>query len=193
MQRSNALVETANLFRRVAPGRAISRQITGSSHVGTSRSTDVRALETHSHQARHLHSTPGSALHILKQQPSYRQQPGARVATTHQAATSSFKPPPARHYATGRSRPGPLGTAFLLFPAAAIGVGVLTGYVSLNPFSTTTKASSSSAAGMSSKLIPANPADVMVIRDITPNVVTFSVPFKRFGTIPVGGRGTVGK
>ncbi|KAH8754135.1 hypothetical protein F5883DRAFT_607894 [Diaporthe sp. PMI_573] len=46
---------------------------------------------------------------------------------------------------------------------------------------------------MSSKLIPANPADVMVIRNITPNVVTFSVPFKRFGTIPVGGRGTVVK
>lgn len=46
---------------------------------------------------------------------------------------------------------------------------------------------------MSSKLIPANPADVMVIRNITPNVVTFSVPFKRFGTIPIGGRGTVGK
>ncbi|ROW10343.1 hypothetical protein VMCG_01639 [Cytospora schulzeri] len=46
---------------------------------------------------------------------------------------------------------------------------------------------------MSSKLIPANPADVMVIRNITPNVVTFSVPFKRFGTIPIGGRGTVVK
>lgn len=46
---------------------------------------------------------------------------------------------------------------------------------------------------MSDKLIPANPADVMVIRDVTPNVVTFSVPFKRFGVIPVGGRGTVGE
>ncbi|KUI73429.1 hypothetical protein VM1G_08922 [Cytospora mali] len=46
---------------------------------------------------------------------------------------------------------------------------------------------------MSSKLIPANPADVMVIRNITPNVVTFSVPFKRFGSIPIGGRGTVVK
>lgn len=46
---------------------------------------------------------------------------------------------------------------------------------------------------MSSKLIPANPADVMVIRNITPNVVTFSVPFKRFGTVPIGGRGTVVK
>ncbi|KAK7740743.1 hypothetical protein SLS53_005211 [Cytospora paraplurivora] len=46
---------------------------------------------------------------------------------------------------------------------------------------------------MSSKLIPSNPADVMVIRNITPNIATFSVPFKRFGTIPVGGRGTVVK
>ncbi|EGY19862.1 uncharacterized protein VDAG_01878 [Verticillium dahliae VdLs.17] len=44
---------------------------------------------------------------------------------------------------------------------------------------------------MSSKLIPANPADVMVIRDVTPNITTFSVPFLRFGTIKVGGRGTL--
>lgn len=174
---------------------AITRQITGSSHVGTSWLINIQALKTHTHQTRHLHSTPGNALptSILKQQPSYRQQPSPRVTVARRTATSSFKPSPARHYATGRSRPGPLGTAFLLFPAAAIGVGVLSAYVSLNPFSTTTKASSSSAAGMSSKLIPANPADVMVIRNITPNVVTFSVPFKRFGTIPVGGRGTVVK
>lgn len=80
----------------------------------------------------------------------------------------------------------PVGTAFLLFPAAAIGVGVSTGYISLNPFS-------SSLSNMSSKLIPSNPAEVMVIRNITPNVATFSVPFKRFGTVPIGGRGTVGK
>jgi glyoxylase-like metal-dependent hydrolase (beta-lactamase superfamily II) len=33
----------------------------------------------------------------------------------------------------------------------------------------------------------------MVIRDITPNVVTFSVPFLRFGRIPIGGRGTLSK
>ncbi|KAK3372000.1 hypothetical protein B0H63DRAFT_483538 [Podospora didyma] len=44
---------------------------------------------------------------------------------------------------------------------------------------------------MSSKLVPTNPSDVMVIRDVTPNVVTFSVPFLRFGRIPVGGRGTL--
>lgn len=44
---------------------------------------------------------------------------------------------------------------------------------------------------MSSKLIPQKPEDVMVIRNITPNVVTLSVPFARFGTIQVGGRATI--
>ncbi|KAI0837965.1 hypothetical protein F5Y06DRAFT_269481 [Hypoxylon sp. FL0890] len=44
---------------------------------------------------------------------------------------------------------------------------------------------------MSSKLIPSKPADVAVIRDITPNVVTVSTPFARFGIIRVGGRGTI--
>ncbi len=33
----------------------------------------------------------------------------------------------------------------------------------------------------------------MVIRDVTPNVVTLSVPFLRFGRFPIGGRGTIGK
>lgn len=194
MPRSTALLDTAYLSRQIAPGGAISRQITGSSHVGCSWLINIQEVETHKPQTRRLHSTPRSAPHDpLKQQPPRRQQPSSRVALSQHTATSPFKSAPARHYATGRSRPGPLGTAFLLFPAAAIGFGVVTGYISLNPFSTTTKDSSSSAAGMSSKLIPANPADVMVIRNITPNVVTFSVPFKRFGTIPVGGRGTVGK
>ncbi|KAM9882252.1 hypothetical protein VDGL01_03776 [Verticillium dahliae] len=58
-----------------------------------------------------------------------------------------------------------------------------------SPGSTT--ASAKSLPNMSSKLIPANPADVMVIRDVTPNITTFSVPFLRFGTIKVGGRGTL--
>ncbi|KAK3363489.1 hypothetical protein B0T25DRAFT_43873 [Lasiosphaeria hispida] len=44
---------------------------------------------------------------------------------------------------------------------------------------------------MSSKLVPTNPSDVMVIRNITPNVVALSVPFLRFGKIPIGGRGTI--
>ncbi|KAM7212611.1 hypothetical protein V8F06_011988 [Rhypophila decipiens] len=46
---------------------------------------------------------------------------------------------------------------------------------------------------MASKLVPSSPSDVMVIRDVTPNVVTFSVPFLRFGKIPIGGRGTLVK
>lgn len=172
MPRSKALLETAYLSHHIAPGGAISRQITGSSLVGRSWLINIHAVETHKPQTRRLHSAPRAALHNLS-----KQQPSSRVALARQTATSQFKSPPARRYATSRSRPGPLGTAFLL---------------SINPFSTTTK-DSSSPESMSSKLIPANPADVMVIRHITPNVTTFSVPFKRFGTIPVGGRGTVGK
>lgn len=81
----------------------------------------------------------------------------------------------------------------LLFPAAAIGLGVLSGYVPIyHPFSTSSN-SSDKTNNMSGKLIPSNPADVMVIRDVTPNVVTFSVPFKRFGMVPIGGRGTLGE
>lgn len=48
-------------------------------------------------------------------------------------------------------------------------------------------------AAMSSKLIPLNPDDVMVIRNVTPSIVTFSVPFSRFGTVKIGGRGTLVK
>ncbi|KAF2093492.1 hypothetical protein NA57DRAFT_81421 [Rhizodiscina lignyota] len=44
---------------------------------------------------------------------------------------------------------------------------------------------------MTSKLIPPNPSAVMVIRDVTPNIVTCSAPFYRFGRIKVGGRGTI--
>ncbi|KAF2804036.1 uncharacterized protein BDZ99DRAFT_452549 [Mytilinidion resinicola] len=45
---------------------------------------------------------------------------------------------------------------------------------------------------MSGKLVPKDPAKVMVIRQVVPNVITtFSVPFLRFGRIKIGGRGTV--
>lgn len=44
---------------------------------------------------------------------------------------------------------------------------------------------------MSSKLIPSNPSEVMVIRNVTPNIVTLSVPFSRFGVLKVGGRATI--
>ncbi|EXJ94053.1 hypothetical protein A1O1_02446 [Capronia coronata CBS 617.96] len=45
----------------------------------------------------------------------------------------------------------------------------------------------------SSSLIPPDPAKVMVIRDVTPNITTLSVPFARFGHVKVGGRGTLVK
>ncbi|KAI1328652.1 hypothetical protein F5Y16DRAFT_398106 [Xylariaceae sp. FL0255] len=44
---------------------------------------------------------------------------------------------------------------------------------------------------MSEKLIPKNPGAVQVIRHITPNVVTVSVPFLRFEKIRIGGRATI--
>ncbi|KAF2400810.1 hypothetical protein EJ06DRAFT_529909 [Trichodelitschia bisporula] len=44
---------------------------------------------------------------------------------------------------------------------------------------------------MSSKLVPSNPSEVMVIRKVTENITTLSVPFWRFSRIKVGGRGTL--
>jgi hypothetical protein len=46
---------------------------------------------------------------------------------------------------------------------------------------------------MTSKLVPSDPAKVMVIREVIPGITTFSTPFWRFGSIKVGGRGTIGK
>jgi len=46
---------------------------------------------------------------------------------------------------------------------------------------------------MTSKLIPSNPSEVMVIRKLTENITTLSAPFFRFGHIKVGGRGTLVK
>jgi hypothetical protein len=46
---------------------------------------------------------------------------------------------------------------------------------------------------MSSKLVPADPAKFMVIRDVVPRAITtLSVPFWRFGRVKIGGRGTIG-
>jgi hypothetical protein len=46
---------------------------------------------------------------------------------------------------------------------------------------------------MSSKLVPSDPAKVMVIRDVVPRAITtLSVPFWRFGKVKIGGRGTIG-
>ncbi|KAF2155729.1 hypothetical protein K461DRAFT_318423 [Myriangium duriaei CBS 260.36] len=44
---------------------------------------------------------------------------------------------------------------------------------------------------MTSKLIPANPEKVMVLRKVTPEILTCSVPFQRFGRVAIGGRGTI--
>ncbi|KAF2232665.1 hypothetical protein EV356DRAFT_525048 [Viridothelium virens] len=44
---------------------------------------------------------------------------------------------------------------------------------------------------MTSKLIPPNPSEVMVIRKVTPNITTLSAPFSRFGRVKIGGRGTI--
>jgi len=45
---------------------------------------------------------------------------------------------------------------------------------------------------MTSRLVPSDPAKVMVIRDVVPKVITtLSVPFWRFGRIKIGGRGTI--
>ncbi|USW54473.1 Putative ribonuclease Z/Hydroxyacylglutathione hydrolase [Septoria linicola] len=41
------------------------------------------------------------------------------------------------------------------------------------------------------KLIPSDPEKVMVIRRVTPDILTCSTPFLRFGRIKVGGRGTI--
>lgn len=41
------------------------------------------------------------------------------------------------------------------------------------------------------KLIPSDPAKVMVFRDILPNMTTISSPFARFGLLKVGGRATI--
>lgn len=46
---------------------------------------------------------------------------------------------------------------------------------------------------MSPKLVPNEPEKVMVIREVTPGIITLSVPFARFGQLRVGGRGTIGE
>jgi hypothetical protein len=59
-------------------------------------------------------------------------------------------------------------------------------------FSSQSKLHQINSAEMSSKLIPSDPDHVMVIRNVTPNIATFSVPFSRFGKVKIGGRGTLG-
>jgi hypothetical protein len=40
--------------------------------------------------------------------------------------------------------------------------------------------------------VPSNPDEVMVIRNVTPEIVTLSLPFSPFGGVKFGGRGTLG-
>ncbi|KAH0548585.1 hypothetical protein GP486_007871 [Trichoglossum hirsutum] len=40
-------------------------------------------------------------------------------------------------------------------------------------------------------IAPSNPSEVMVIRKLSPNITTLSLPFARFGKLRVGGRGTI--
>ncbi|EME79078.1 uncharacterized protein MYCFIDRAFT_190127 [Pseudocercospora fijiensis CIRAD86] len=42
-----------------------------------------------------------------------------------------------------------------------------------------------------SKLIPTDPEKVMIIRKLTPDIMTCSTPFLRMGRIKIGGRGTI--
>lgn len=83
-----------------------------------------------------------------------------------------------------------------LTPLIAGGV-LLTSAAAAASFSTTPSVAHLSATEkakeMASKLIPANPAECMVIRHVTPNIITLSVPFSRFGMIKVGGRATIVK
>ncbi|KAJ6107824.1 hypothetical protein N7523_009147 [Penicillium sp. IBT 18751x] len=43
------------------------------------------------------------------------------------------------------------------------------------------------------QLFPSNPSDLMVIRAVTPEIITMSLPFARFGVLRFGGRGTLVK
>ncbi|KAI7761520.1 hypothetical protein LZL87_002335 [Fusarium oxysporum] len=63
----------------------------------------------------------------------------------------------------------------------------------LEKYNSSTQSKTSNSAEMSSKLIPSDPDHVMVIRNVTPNIATFSVPFSRFGKVKIGGRGTLVK
>ncbi|WPH02452.1 Hypothetical protein R9X50_00531600 [Acrodontium crateriforme] len=57
------------------------------------------------------------------------------------------------------------------------------------PYPITTQTMASNA----SKLIPSDPDKVMVIRKVTPDILTMSTPFLRFGRISIGGRATIVK
>jgi hypothetical protein len=73
--------------------------------------------------------------------------------------------------------------------STAHGTSIETSFLGFyKPYTTAAMTSKSS-----SKLIPSDPAKVMVIRDVTPTITTLSVPFLRLGLMKVGGRGTLVK
>jgi hypothetical protein len=43
------------------------------------------------------------------------------------------------------------------------------------------------------RLFPSNPEEVMVIRNVTSDIITLSLPFARFGRLKFGARGTLGE
>lgn len=45
---------------------------------------------------------------------------------------------------------------------------------------------------MAPVLFPTNPSQVMAIRKVTPDIITMSLPFARFGRLKFGARGTLG-
>lgn len=45
---------------------------------------------------------------------------------------------------------------------------------------------------MAPVLFPTNPSQLMAIRNITPDIITMSLPFARFGHLKFGARGTLG-
>lgn len=65
--------------------------------------------------------------------------------------------------------------------------------IAQNPRITQPASFSTMASKQASKLVPKDPEEVMVIRKVTPNITTLSVPFSRFGRIRIGGRATIGK
>ncbi|KAL8285362.1 hypothetical protein RB601_006319 [Gaeumannomyces tritici] len=119
----------------------------------------------------------------------------SRTTQAIHAATTSIAPLPHRTaLAPGRrfsQRPGGTRkTRSLVRPEPVLGALSVTG-LCCYLFYHSQRRGAATAAMASSKLVPSNPSDVMVIRDVTPNVVTLSVPFLRYGFLAIGGRATV--
>ena len=115
-----------------------------------------------------------------------RQTPPNTTRSYRPRSTSATQPSNQRqqHSSLVRIKPGTRLTAPL--QSSILSKSLLVGLISFGGLSAYLYA-------MSSKLVPTHPSEVMVIRNITPNVVALSVPFARFGVLKVGGRGTIGQ